>query len=70
VVEVVSPGDESRLKFGHYFRMGVEESLIVDPSRHTVEWFERGPDAFRPSDGSRLLGLTGADLATAIDWPA
>ncbi|MFN8520359.1 MAG: Uma2 family endonuclease [Chloroflexota bacterium] len=70
VVEVVSPGDESRLKFGHYFRTGVEEFLIVDPAQRTVEWFERRPDAFRPVDGSRLLGLTGAGLASAIDWPA
>jgi Uma2 family endonuclease len=70
VVEVVSPGDESRLKFHHYFRMDVDELLIVDPAQRTVEWFERGPDAFRPADGSTLLGITSAELASAIDWPA
>jgi len=69
VVEVVSPGDESRLKFGHYFRMGVEEFLIVDPGQRTVEWFERGPDGFRPSYGSTLLGISSGEMASSIDWP-
>jgi Uma2 family endonuclease len=70
VVEVVSVGDESRRKSDFYHRAGVEESLIVDPDAHTVEWFERGPNAFRPADGSTLLGITTTDLTAAIDWPA
>lgn len=70
VVEVVSPGDESRLKFGHYFSRGVEEFLIVDPRQRTVEWFERGADGFRTADGGTLLGITSAELAAQIDWPA
>ena len=70
VVEVVSPGDESRRKLDFYHRVGVEEVLIVDPDARTVEWFTRGPDAFRPADGSILLGITiTADLAARIDWP-
>lgn len=70
VVEIVSPGDESRAKLGFFHRVGVEEILIVDPHARTVEWLERGLDAFRPADGSRLLGITSAELAAAIDWPA
>ena len=70
VVEVVSPGDESRLKSAHYFNRGVEEFLIVDPGARTVEWFQRGPDGFRPADASAILGITSAGLASAIDWPA
>ena len=70
VVEVVSPGDESRRKFGHYFAMGVEEFLIVDPRACTVEWFARGTGAFEPADGSSILGITGTALNEAIDWPS
>ena len=70
VVEVVSVGDESRRKFDFYHRAGVEEVLIVDPDACTVEWFERGQDAFRQVDGSTLLGLASTELAAAIGWPA
>lgn len=69
VVEVVSPGDESRYKFDFYFRAGVEELLIVDPDLRTVEWFTRGENDFVPSSASALLGLSAADLAAQIDWP-
>jgi hypothetical protein len=69
VVEVASPGDDSRRKPDFYFRAGVEEILIVDPAARTAEWFARGPDGFRPAAGSRLLGITSIDLAEAIDWP-
>lgn len=69
VVEIVSPGDESRLKSDFYFRVGVEELLIVDPEQRTVEWFVRGDTAFVAADGSRLLDLSAAHLADLIDWP-
>jgi Uma2 family endonuclease len=69
VVEVVSPGDESRDKLGFYHRAGVEEVLIVDPDARTVEWFARGAGSFRPADRSALVGIAAADLAAAIDWP-
>jgi Uma2 family endonuclease len=70
VVEVASPGDESRRKLDFYFRAGGEEVLIVDPDARTVEWFARGVGGFEPADRSALLGITTADLATRIDWPA
>jgi Uma2 family endonuclease len=70
VVEIVSPGDESRRKFAFYHRVGVEEVLIVDPGQRTVEWFARGPEAFQPAAGSTILALTSAELASAIAWPA
>lgn len=69
VVEVVSPGDESRRKLGFYHRVGVDEILIVDPGVRTVEWLVRGQDVFEPSDGSVLLGLSSQGLAAMIDWP-
>ena len=70
VVEVVSPGDESRRKFAFYHLRGVEEVLIVDPDARTVEWFVRASDAFVAADGSQILALSGAELADALDWPA
>jgi Uma2 family endonuclease len=69
VVEILSPEDESRRKLGFYFRVGVEEVLIVDPDEHIVEWLARGREAFEPADGSELLGITSAELAERIDWP-
>ncbi len=70
VVEVVSPGDESRRKFGHYFATGVEEFLIVDPRARTVQWFVRGAEAFELAAGSAILGITSVALDEGIDWPA
>ncbi len=69
VVEVISPGDESRLKFAFYFRAGVEELLIVDPRARTVEWFSRGEDGFEPAPGSALLDVSSEALAGELDWP-
>jgi Uma2 family endonuclease len=69
VVEIISPGDETRHKLDFYHRAGVDELLIIDPEAHTVEWFARAADRFVPTDHSQLLGLSAADLASAIIWP-
>ena len=69
VVEIVSPGDESRAKLGFYHRCGVEEVLVVDPDARTVEWYRRGAEAFTASEGSPLLGVSGHELEQRIDWP-
>lgn len=69
VVEVVSPGDESYLKFGFYLARGVDEVLIVDPLGRTVEWYTRGADAFARTGASVLLGLDEAALHGELDWP-
>jgi hypothetical protein len=71
VVEVVSPGDESRQKFGHYAEHGVGEVLIVDPDSRTVELFVLADDArYAAAQRSLLTGIHAADLPTAIRWPA
>ncbi len=69
VVEVVSPGDDTRRKLPFYYRVGVEEVLVVDPDERTVEWLARGEGCFTPVAGSALLGLTTAALEATIDWP-
>jgi Uma2 family endonuclease len=69
VVEIVSPGDESRNKFGFYHLVGVEEVLIVDPEIKSVEWFRRGDEGFELTDGSAILGITSDQLGREIDWP-
>jgi len=69
VVEIVSPGDESREKFDFYFRAGVAEMLIVDPDQRTVEWFTAGTSGFEPAERSTQLGISAAELSDRIDWP-
>lgn len=68
-VEIISAGDESRLKFDFYFQADVEELLLVDPLARTVEWFARSAGGFVPSAGSALLSVTAAELAAEIEWP-
>jgi Uma2 family endonuclease len=69
VVEIVSPGDETRSKLGFYFAAGVEQLLVVDPEIGGVEWWTRGADGFVASETSALLDMTTAELRAAIDWP-
>ncbi|WP_165367806.1 Uma2 family endonuclease [Phytoactinopolyspora endophytica] len=69
VVEIVSPGDESREKFGFYFRVGVKEILIVDPDTRSIEWYARADSGFRLVEGSDLLSTSTAELTKAIHWP-
>ncbi|HTJ76235.1 MAG TPA: Uma2 family endonuclease [Acidimicrobiales bacterium] len=72
VVEVLSPGDETWLKFGFYARHGVEEICVADPEAgtiHRIRWFRLAGDAYEEVDRSDLLGVSAADLEAAIDWP-
>jgi Uma2 family endonuclease len=69
VVEIVSPGDETRSKSGFYFAVGVEEMLVVDPESRNVQWWARGADGFVATDASLLLGIATTEVRAAIDWP-
>lgn len=69
MVEILSPGDESLAKLGFYFAHDVQEVLLVDPHRCTVEWLTRGDHGFTPATGSTLLDVTAKWLTQAIDWP-
>jgi Uma2 family endonuclease len=69
IVEIVSPGDESREKLQFYAAHHVEEALIVDPQRQTVSWLELAGAEYRPIERSALVDLAVGDLLERIDWP-
>ena len=69
VVEIVSPGDESREKLPFYARQRVDEVLIVDPRERAVHWLALADGAYAPIDRSGLMDMGAADLAEQIDWP-
>jgi Uma2 family endonuclease len=70
VIEVVSPGDESWEKLPFYAEHGVDELLIVDPQRRSVDWLALGEGGYAAVEHSRLIELGRADLLERIDWPS
>jgi len=69
VLEVVSPDDESWTKLPFYAAHGVDEVLIVDPARRSVDWLGLEASRYRPLERSALLNLGPRELADQIDWP-
>lgn len=69
VVEIVSPGDESRAKIPFYAEHGIDELLIVDPETRSIEWLANPALGYEPIERSRLIDLGAEDLAARIDWP-
>ena len=69
VIEIVSPDDESWLKFGFYAAHGVAEVVIVDPRDRSVAWFALEDGEYRPVARSVVLALDVAEFIAAIDWP-
>jgi len=69
VVEILSPGDETREKLPFYAAHDVDEILIVDPDARTVEWLTLTAGRYEPIDRSNLIELGPASLAERIDWP-
>jgi Uma2 family endonuclease len=68
VVEIRSPNDDTYKKFGFYFRDGVDEVVVVDPSSTTIEWYERGESGFDLTAVSALLGLAADEVQAQIEW--
>ena len=68
-IEVVSPGDESWLKFDHYAEHGVDEVLIADPRGRTLDLFVLADGGYERRDRSDVLDVAVAELHAAIDWP-
>lgn len=69
VIEVVSPGDETREKLPFYAEHQVDELLIVDPTTQAVDWLALDDGEYRPVQRSRLIDLGPEELARGIDWP-
>jgi len=69
VVEVVSPGDETWDKLPFYAGRNVDELLIVDPQRRSVDWLALEDNGYQPVERSRLIDMPRADLVERIDWP-
>ncbi|HTR89946.1 MAG TPA: Uma2 family endonuclease [Solirubrobacteraceae bacterium] len=69
VIEIVSPGDESWEKLPFYASHRVEEVLIVDPAKHSVDWLALTDGDYRPIEHSGLIDLGASELAARIDWP-
>jgi len=70
VVEVVSPGDETWEKLGFYAAHAVDEVLIVDPQRQSVDWLALSDGHYHAIERSGLIDLGVIDLLARIDWPA
>jgi Uma2 family endonuclease len=69
VLEVVSPGDETWDKLDFYAAHHVDELLIVDPVKRTVDWLSLSGDEYNPVERSGLIDCGPAELAERIDWP-
>lgn len=68
VVEVLSPGDESRQKFDFFATHDVEEVVIVDPESRQLEWYVLAQGAYQRVDRSAVLGVDVAVVLTAMTW--
>jgi len=71
IIEIVSPGDESRQKLPFYATHDVEEVVIVEPEKRAVHWLGLTDDGseYHPIARSNLIDLDPAQLAEQIDWP-
>ncbi len=70
VVEVISPHDETWEKFGFYAAHGVEEVVTAEPAEARLQWFVLSDTTeYVATDRSPLLGVSVAEIASAIEWP-
>ena len=69
VVEILSPGDESREKLPFHADHDVDEVLLVDPAERTVTWLALHDGEYEPVQRSGLIELGPTELAEQLDWP-
>ncbi len=70
VIEIVSPDDKSWDKLPFYAARRVDELVIVDPAKHSVDWVVRAGDRYESTARSGLIELGPEQLAEQLDWPA
>lgn len=68
MVEVLSPDDETYAKFGFYAEHGVDEVVVVDPSRRRIEWYALDPGGYAATPHSAVLDLAVAAVEAAMTW--
>jgi Uma2 family endonuclease len=67
ILEVVSPGDDSRQKLPFYAAHDVDEVVIVDASERSVEWLSLGEArAYVPVERSRLITIGHSELVALV----
>jgi hypothetical protein len=69
VDEIVSPDDKSWEKLPFYAAHHVDEVVIVDPVKRSVDWLARADDHYEPSARSGLIEFGPDQLAEQLDWP-
>jgi hypothetical protein len=69
VVEILSPGDESREKLPFYAAHDVDEVLLVDPDTRSITWLALRDGRYEAVQRSGLIDLGPAELAELLDWP-
>lgn len=68
-MDILSPGDETRQKLPFYAAHGVDELLIVDSERRSVDWLSLAEGRYEPIARSALIDLDPAERAQRIDCP-
>ena len=69
VIEIVSPRDDTWKKLPFYAAHEVDEVLIIDPEKRTVDWLGLTDGEYKPIERSGLIDLGSDQLAERIDWP-
>ena len=69
VVEIVSPRDETYQKFGFYAERGVDELIVVDSARRSVQLLMLRKGGYVDTDSSPLLGVLATELVADLIWP-
>ena len=69
VIEIVSPDDETWQKLDFYAAHGVEEILVVDPQKRSIDWLTLEDGQYRHTERSALIELGASELAARIRWP-
>jgi hypothetical protein len=69
VVEITSPGDETWEKLPFYAAHHVDEVLIMDPDKRSVDWLALERGEYRAVERSVLIELGPSELIERIDWP-
>ena len=69
LIEIVSPGDETWEKLPFYADHDVDEILIVDPAKRSIDWLALADGEYRPVERSGLIDLGPRELAARLEWP-